>query len=91
MGFQGVVVSDDMQMGAIATRYGYDLAVQKAIEAGVDVIPVGNDLAYDPDVALRTIELVAGWVRDGIVPESRIDDSWTRIQKAKGQFAQAAA
>jgi len=54
-------------------------------------ILVGNNLAYDPDVATRIIELVAGWVRDGIVPESRIDDSWTRIQKAKGQFAPAAA
>jgi beta-N-acetylhexosaminidase len=87
MGFQGVVVSDDMQMGAISTRYGFDAAVQKAIEAGVDVILVGNNLAYDPDVVPRTVGLVAGWVRDGLVTESRIDASYQRIRGAKARLA----
>lgn len=90
MGYRGVVVSDDMQMGAISTRYGHELAVRKAIEAGVDVILVGNNLAYDPDVAPRTIELVAGWVRDGVIPEARIDASWHRIQEAKSRMTQVA-
>ena len=83
MGFTGVVVSDDMQMGAITTRYGYDLAVRKGIEAGLDVILVANNMVYDPDVAPHTIQLVAGWVRSGVIPEARIDASWERIRKAK--------
>ncbi|MEY2668334.1 MAG: hypothetical protein RJA59_972, partial [Pseudomonadota bacterium] len=89
MGYQGVVVSDDMQMAAITSRYGAELAVRKAIEAGVDVLLFGNNLVYDPDVAPRTIELVAGWVREGILPEARIDASWRRIQAAKARMTQA--
>jgi beta-N-acetylhexosaminidase len=89
MGYRGVVVSDDMQMGAITSRYGTELAVRKAIEAGVDVLLFGNNLVYDPDVAPRTIELVAGWVRAGIIPEARIDASWHRIQEAKARMTQA--
>jgi len=87
MGYQGVVVSDDMQMGAITSRYGFDLAVQKAIEAGIDVLLVGNNLAYDQDVVPRTIELVAGWVRSGLLDESRIDASYRRIRAAKAFLA----
>lgn len=83
MGHEGVVVSDDMQMGAIVGRYGEAEAVRKAILAGVDVLLFGNNLAYDPDVAPRTIERVAGWVRDGLLPEERIDASYHRIQAAK--------
>jgi beta-N-acetylhexosaminidase len=86
MGYRGVVVSDDMQMGAITTRYGFERAVQKTIEAGVDVILVGNNMAYDPDVAPRTIDLVAGWVRNGTLPESRIDESFERIGRTKAYF-----
>ncbi len=85
MGFQGVVVSDDLQMGAITSRYGEAVAVAKAIEAGVDVLLFGNNLVYDPDVAPRIIERVAGWVRDGSLPEARIDASWERIRAAKAR------
>ncbi len=79
MGHEGVVVSDDMQMGAIVGRYGEAEAVRKAILAGVDVLLFGNNLAYDPDVAPRTIELVAGWVREGSLDAARIDASYQRI------------
>ncbi len=83
MGFAGVVVSDDMQMGAITTRYGFETAVRKTIEAGVDVVLVANNIAYDPDVAPRTIELVAGWVREGSLDAARIDASYQRILRLK--------
>jgi beta-N-acetylhexosaminidase len=83
MGYDGVVVSDDMQMGAITTRYGEEVAVRKAIEAGVDVLLFGNNLVHDPDVAPRTIERVAAWVREGSLPEERIDASHRRILAAK--------
>ncbi|MDR1006166.1 MAG: hypothetical protein LBL74_04805, partial [Bacteroidales bacterium] len=37
MGFRGVIVSDDMAMGAIAKEYALEYALQKAIEAGVNM------------------------------------------------------
>lgn len=72
-----------MQMGAIASRHGYETAAWKAIDAGVDVLLVCNALAWDPDVAPRTIELVSGWVRAGRLDEARMGASHERIQACK--------
>ena len=38
LGFDGVVMADDMQMGAIAERYSLETALRQAIVAGVDII-----------------------------------------------------
>ena len=83
LGYQGVVITDDMQMGAITQHFSYNVAVQKAIEAGVDIILVANNSSFDPDVVPRTIELVTGLVENGFIPESRIDQSYQRIMAGK--------
>ena len=62
MGFDGVVFSDDMQMGAIADNYGFEDAVVRTVEAGVDIVAIGNNLAYDPDIAAKTIDILAAAV-----------------------------
>lgn len=90
LGFQGVVVTDDMQMGAITQHYSYETAVQKAIEAGVDIILVANNNAYDPDVVPRTVGLLAGLVRNGTFTEARIDESYRRIMSLKTRLVPAA-
>jgi len=58
LGFDGVVVSDDLYMGAIVQHYSYETAVEKAINAGVDLLVVANDKLYSPDIMPRTIELL---------------------------------
>jgi beta-N-acetylhexosaminidase len=84
MGYQGIIVTDDMQMGAITTQFGFDVAVRRSVEAGADMLIIANNIAYDPDVAPRAIQVLAGLVRDGTIPESRIDQSYRRIQQLKG-------
>jgi beta-N-acetylhexosaminidase len=81
--YDGVVISDDLQMGAITQVYGYPEAVRLAIEAGIDVLLVANQIVYDPDVATRTIDLVEGLVRDGRISEARIQASYERILRLK--------
>ena len=83
LGFKGVVVSDDMQMGAITQNYSFDTAVEKAILAGVDILDVANEAAYDPDAAPRTIELITSLVKKGIISEVRINESYQRIMELK--------
>ena len=65
MGWQGVVVSDDLQMKAITDVYGFDEAVRRVVDAGVDVLLVCNNLAWEPDAAPRIVELLARRVRSG--------------------------
>ena len=43
--FDRVVISDDMQMGAVANHYGFETAIERAISAGVDIINIGEQHA----------------------------------------------
>lgn len=87
LGWQGVVISDDMQMGAIRDAYGYADAVCLAIEAGVDVLTIANQQVFEEGIVQRTIDLVAGMVEDGRISEARIDESWRRISALKQRVA----
>lgn len=86
LGFDGVIVSDDMQMGAIADNYGFEDAVVRTVDAGVDVIAIGNNLAFDPAIAARTIDILAAAVADGRLSEARIDESVWRITALKQRW-----
>ena len=46
IGFSGAVISDDMQMRAITSKYGLDEAVCLALAAGVDLLIFGNNIDY---------------------------------------------
>jgi len=83
LAYDGVVISDDLQMGAIADHYGFETAVQKAIEAGIDILAFANNSVYEEDVAARAIAHVKHLVEEGIVSEARIDASYQRIRRLK--------
>jgi beta-N-acetylhexosaminidase len=86
MGFEGVVISDDMQMKAIAARYGLETAVRQAIRAGVDILLFANNSVYEEDIAARTAATIRSLVEKGDIPRERIDESWQRIMKLKEQI-----
>lgn len=78
--FQGVIVSDDMSMAAIAEHYPLELALEKALNAGVDMFIIANhDFDYTPEFVMAIAKLV----RDGKVPQSRIDDAYQHVLAAK--------
>jgi beta-N-acetylhexosaminidase len=87
LGWNGVVISDDMQMGAIRDAYGYPDAVRLAIEASVDILTIANQQVFEDGIVERTIDLVEGMVVDGRIPEARITESWRRIQALKAAMA----
>lgn len=86
LGFDGVVISDDMQMGAIRNEFGYERAVELAINAGVDILAIANNLVYDPEIGARTVSLIQGLVREGKVSPERIDQSYQRIMRLKARI-----
>jgi len=85
IGWDGVVISDDMQMGAIRQAYGYSDALQLAILAGVDVLTIAQQQVYEPGIVESTIDLIEGLVTDGSLSEARIDESYRRIQALKSR------
>jgi len=83
--YGGVVITDDMQMGAIRELYGFEVAIEKTIEAGVDIIAIANNLIYEEDAAARTFALIKQLVTTGGISEARIDQSYQRIQQLKSK------
>lgn len=83
LGFDGVVISDDMQMGAITAHYGFETAIRKALEAGVDILVFGNNLSYDEEIVPRAIKVIRNLVDTGVISEARIDQSYQRIMRLK--------
>ena len=76
--FDGVVITDALDMQGVRDKYGDDRVPVLALKAGVDVLlmPPNFPLAYDNVLAA---------VRSGEISEKRIDESVTRILKMKAE------
>ena len=80
IGFQGVIATDDMNMGAIADHYSLRKALALAINAGVNLIIIGNNArVYEDDLAVRCHDMISSMVSSGEIPAERIDDSYRRL------------
>jgi beta-N-acetylhexosaminidase len=86
MGFDGVVISDDMQMKAISARFGLESAIKQSILAGVDILIFANNSVYEEDIAARASATIRSLVEKGEIPRERIDASYRRIMKLKDRL-----
>lgn len=86
IGFQGVIVTDDMAMRAITNQYGYEEAIRLAVEAGVDMLCLGNNGAeYNEDIVPKTVEIITNLVNEGVVSRDQIHESAERIRHLKAK------
>ncbi|MBI5021814.1 MAG: serine hydrolase [Ignavibacteriales bacterium] len=76
LGFQGLVVTDALDMGAIVNRFTPDSAAVKAVEAGVDILLVLPDEE-------KAIDAIENAVKKGTISEARINESARKILKYK--------
>jgi beta-N-acetylhexosaminidase len=76
LGFKGIVVTDAMEMQAVAALYPSGEAAVRAIEAGADVVLMPTD----PGACIRAIEAA---VRGGRISRQRIDASVAKVLAAK--------
>jgi beta-N-acetylhexosaminidase len=82
LGYDGVVVTDDMQMKAITDCYGLEEALILAINAGNDLLIFGNQLAEGVPVKV-IIDMIESAVHTRKIPLSCIDSAYERIVKLK--------
>jgi beta-N-acetylhexosaminidase len=78
LGWDGPVVTDDLQAKAIDAAFGFGEAVVLAIEAGNDILLFANQQTYDPRIVGRAVDAVEAAVRSGRLPQARIDDARER-------------
>ncbi|WP_112467137.1 glycoside hydrolase family 3 protein [Streptomyces triticisoli] len=88
--YDGLIVTDGMEMQAIAGTYGIERGSVLAIAAGADAICVGGGLADDETVRRLRDALVTA-VRAGELPEERLADAAARVRALARWTASAAS
>ena len=82
MGFDGLIVTDCLEMKGIANHWGPGEAGVLAVEAGADMLLAC--LSWLTQLAIR--DAVVGAVRSGRLSEARVDESVRRIVNAKSRW-----
>ncbi len=78
LGFEGVVVTDDLMMEGVRRRARFDRAVPLALAAGHDVVLTGRRWIDERTSAWRYQRAVAAALRDGALSEARLRDALRR-------------
>ena len=76
LGFQGLIITDALSMGAIREKYSSSQACVQCILAGADILLMPYDYFEAFDGVVQAVE-------NGVIPESRIDESVYRVLSFK--------
>lgn len=83
LGFDGVVLTDDMYMQGIIDNYDVEDAIVLAINAGADILVMGNNIStgYEPERPFRIVDMIVRAVKDGRIGQQRLVESNRRIDR----------
>ena len=76
LGYQNIIITDAMEMGAITQQYNNEEAAVGCIQAGVDIV-------LGPQNFVKAFDAVVAAVKNGTISEERINESVRRILKLK--------
>ena len=79
LGYQNLIITDAMEMGAITLQY-------TNAEAAVGTLLAGADIVLGPQNFVAAFDAVVQAVQDGVLTEQRIDQSVRRILRLKRQM-----
>ncbi len=89
LGFQGVILTDDLGMGAVAERWSPDEAAVQAVRAGADIVVCARLAApgaCPPEALARIRDGLLAAVREGRLPMARVDATVERILAVKARY-----
>ncbi len=86
LGFDGVVVTDDLQMRGITSRIKLDEAIILALAAGNDIVLIGNVLSSTPSNADFAVRAIERGVKEGRLNFKDLHRSWQRVTRYKAQL-----
>lgn len=84
LGYGGLAITDDLEMGAIMKNYGVGTACVMAVEAGQDLLAI----CAEPANIREGFRTVVDAVESGKISEERLDDSLMRIAALKSQLSE---
>lgn len=82
LGFEGLVITDDLEMGAIKKKWGVADGAVASFEAGADILLI----CEDQNLVLESIDMLKGKLMNGMIGFERFQQSLKRITKAKSSF-----
>ena len=82
MGFEGLIISDDLEMGAIANGVGVAKGAAESLMAGADIFLVCENQGYIKEC----VELILGMVLRGEISDTRLYKSHERIEMVRSRF-----
>jgi Beta-glucosidase-related glycosidases len=82
LGFQGVIATDSMTMGALATQYGVANACARSLEAGADLVL----MKAENELVGETVEAIKEFVKNGKISEEELDKKVHRVLKLKYDY-----
>ena len=85
--YRGVAVSDDLLMGAIAQHYGLEDAAVRALDAGVDVLLISQNMGrVDDRAAERVVAAITRAIAEGRLSESAITAAVARVDTLRARI-----
>lgn len=85
--FEGVVVSDDMAMGAIVNHFGFDNALTLAINAGCDMLVLSNNgKNYDDNLIKKAVNSIYNSIKKEKISIKKLEQANKRIKILKETF-----
>lgn len=86
LGFDGVVVTDDLDMEAISATHNRRQALIDALKAGNDLIMIKNLFGYDPLLPKRALYWIRQAIKNGELEESRVLEAGNRVATLKSRY-----
>ena len=82
MGFTGLTITDDLEMGAIAADWSVADGALKALQAGADILLICKDQRH----VRESLDLISQAISEGTISKERMTDSLERIRGMKEKF-----
>ena len=86
--FDGVVISDDMEMGAVRDTFPPEELAVKAVNAGIDIVMFSNVKSHDLELGLKIHTGLLKAVCDGRISPARIEKAYGKILLLKRRLEQ---
>ena len=79
LGYQGVVITDDLEMKAVRNKWTFEERLIMALKAGNDILLNANSIGFEADLSEKAIKYLVSAARDDSVLLNRIIQSYTRV------------
>lgn len=87
LAYNGIVITDDLDMGAITNNYSFDDKIVRAINAGNNILILSNNIkAYDRDVVIKARKVIENALEKGTISWDQILNSYNKIQALKAKY-----